>query len=239
MRIAGILQPGTTLGYVVESKYVKAGLIVVQTIEERDALVNENPGSLVHGTPIYCAGTKKTYRYNQETKLFSIEPTFIENADGSLSIVGENGNPQKIKFDITIDDLDESLKDTIENLPTMGAVEELVSTKLLDYVTLASYTETINSIEEKLGNKQDKLTAGEGIKIENNIISAVYENLEQLKFANKAQFPYQGQEDVLYIAKDEKIIYLWDVVSQDYVSISGTSMPDIEIIDGGDANPVL
>lgn len=30
MRIAGILQPGTTLGYVVESKYVKAGLIVVQ-----------------------------------------------------------------------------------------------------------------------------------------------------------------------------------------------------------------
>lgn len=239
MRIAGILQPGTTLGYVVESKYVKAGLIVVQTIEERDALVNENPGSLVHGTPIYCAGTKKTYRYNQETKLFSVEPTFIENADGSLSIVGEDGNPQKIKFNITIDDLDESLKDTIENLPTMGAVEELVSTKLLDYVTLASYTETINSIEEKLGNKQDKLTAGEGIKIENNIISAVYENLDQLKFANKAQFPYQGQEDVLYIAKDEKIIYLWDVVSQDYVSISGASMPDIEIIDGGDANPVL
>ena len=121
----------------------------------------------------------------------------------------------------------------------MGAVEELVSTKLLDYVTLASYTETINSIEEKLGNKQDKLTAGEGIKIENNIISAIYENLDQLKFANKAQFPYQGQEDVLYVAKDEKIIYLWDVVSQDYVSISGTSMPDIEIIDGGDANPVL
>ena len=239
MRIAGVLQPGTTLGYVVESKYVKAGLIVVQTIEERDALVNENSGALVHGTPIYCAGTKKTYRYNEQTKLFSVEPTFIENADGSLSIVGEDGNPQKIKFNITIDDLDESLKDTIENLPTMSAVEELVSTKLLDYVTLASYTETINSIEEKLGNKQDKLTAGEGIKIENNIISAVYENLEQLKFANKAQFPYQGQEDVLYIAKDEKIIYLWDVVSQDYVSISGSSMPDIEIIDGGDANPVL
>ena len=239
MRIAGILQPGTTLGYVVESKYVKAGLIVVQTIEERDALANENSGALVHGTPIYCAGTKKTYRYNEQTKLFSVEPTFIENEDGSLSIIGEDGNPQKIKFNITIDDLDESLKDTIENLPTMGAVEELVSTKLLDYVTLASYTETINSIEEKLGNKQDKLTAGEGIKIENNIISAVYENLEQLKFANKAQFPYQGQEDVLYVAKDEKIIYLWDVVSQDYVSISGASMPDIEIIDGGDANPVL
>lgn len=239
MRIAGVLQPGTTLGYVVESKFVKAGLIVVQTIEERDALVNENPGSLVHGTPIYCAGTKKTYRYNQETKLFSVEPTFIENEDGSLSIVGEDGNPQKIKFNITIDDLDESLKDIIENLPTMSAVEELVSTKLLDYVTLTSYTETINSIKEKLGNKQDKLTAGEGIKIENNIISAVYENLEQLKFANKAQFPYQGQEDVLYIAKDKKIIYLWDVVSQDYVSISGVSMPDIEIINGGDANPVL
>lgn len=239
MRIAGILEPGTVLGYVVDSKFVKAGLIVVQTIEERDALVNGNSGALVHGTPIYCAGTKKTYRYNEQTKLFSIEPTFIENADGSLSIVGEDGNPQKIKFNISIDDLDESLKDTIDNLPTISAVEELVSTKLLDYVTLASYTETINSIEEKLGNKQDKLTAGEGIKIENNIISAVYENLEQLKFANKAQFPYQGQEDVLYIAKDEKIIYLWDVVSQDYVFISGSSIPDIEIIDGGDANPVL
>ena len=36
MRIAGILQPGTVLNYVLEAKHVKAGLIVVQTIEERD-----------------------------------------------------------------------------------------------------------------------------------------------------------------------------------------------------------
>ena len=235
MRIAGILQPGTTLGYVVESKYVRGGLIVVQTLQERDALVNSETQALINGTPIYVASTKTTYRYNSATKLFTAEPTFVEDENGVLNIVGEDGQLKKIKLNITVDDLDPTLKETIENLPTLSAVEELVDNKLGNYVTLASFQSTIDGLSTKLDSKQDSLIAGNNIKIEGNVISAVYENVEQLKFANKADFPLIGKEDVLYIAKDEKEIYLWDASIDSYSIISSSSSIDIDIINGGNA----
>ena len=125
MRVAGVLQPGTTLGYVVEGKHIRGSLIVVQTLEERDALLNSGNQVLVNGTPIYVASNKKTYRYNSSDKTFISEPTFVEDENGVLGIVGENGEFKKIKLNISIDDLDPTLKETIDNLPTMEAVEEL------------------------------------------------------------------------------------------------------------------
>ena len=235
MRIAGVLQPGTTLGYVVEGKYVRAGLIVAQTLQERDALVNSGTQALVTGTPIYVSSTKTTYRYNADTKLFTSEPTFIEDENGVLGIVGEDGQVKKIKLDITVDDLDPTLKQTIENLPTLSSVEELIAGKLGDYVTLSSFQSTIDDLSGRLDKKQDSLIAGNNIKIEGNVISAIYENVEQLRFANKADFPLMGREDVLYIAKDEKAIYLWDASTGDYSIISSGSSIDIDIINGGNA----
>lgn len=235
MRIAGVLQPGTTLGYVVESKYVQGGLIVVQTLQERDALVNTGTQAPVNGTPIYVASTKTTYRYNSATKLFTSEPTFVEDENGVLNIVGEDGQLKKIKLNVTIDDLDPTLKETLEGLPTLSEVEQLVDSKLGDYVTLASFQSTIDDLSTKLDSKQDSLIAGNNIKIEGNVISAIYENVEQLRFANKANFPLEGKEDVLYIAKDEKAIYLWDASTDSYSIISSGSDIDIDIINGGNA----
>lgn len=235
MRIAGILQPGTTLGYVVEGKYVKGGLIVVQTLQERDALVNSGTQALVNGTPIYVSSTKTTYRYNAATKLFTPEPTFVEDENGVLNIVGEGGQLKKIKLDITIDDLDPTLKETIENLPTLSSIEELINSKLGNYVTLSSFQSAIDELSNRLDKKQDSLIAGNNIKIEGNIISAIYENVEQLRFANKNDFPLIGKEDVLYIAKDEKEIYLWDASIDSYSIISSNSNIDIDIINGGNA----
>lgn len=235
MRIAGILQPGTTLGYVVEGKYVQGGLIVVQTLQERDALVNSGTQALVNGTPIYVSSTKTTYRYNADTKLFTSEPTFVEDENGVLNIVGEDGQLKKVKLEITIDDLDPTLKETIENLPTLASVEELINSKLGNYVTLSSFQSTIDELSSRLDKKQDSLIAGNNIKIEGNVISAIYENVEQLRFANKADFPLIGKEDVLYIAKDEKAIYLWDASIDSYSIISSSSSIDIDIINGGNA----
>lgn len=235
MRIAGVLQPGTTLGYVVEGKYIRGGLIVAQTLQERDALVNSGTQALVTGTPIYVSSTKTTYRYNADTKLFTSEPTFIEDENGVLGIVGEDGQVKKIKLDITVDDLDPTLKETIENLPTLSSVEELIAGKLGDYVTLSSFQSTIDDLSGRLDKKQDSLIAGNNIKIEGNVISAIYENVEQLRFANKADFPLMGREDVLYIAKDEKAIYLWDASTGGYSIISSGSSIDIDIINGGNA----
>ena len=236
MRIAGILQPGTTLGYVVESKYVRAGLIVVQTIEERDALVNSNSEALVHGTPIYVAGTHRTYRYNASTKTFTVEPTIIEKPDGSLAIEGEDGSIQGLKLSITMDDLDPTLREQLESFTTETEVEGLIGDKLKDYVTLSSLTELIADINNELSLKQDKLIAGTGISIEGNVISALYHDTKQVIFTTRAGFPSTGEEDRLYVAKDEGKIYIWNAVSTDYMSISGTSeLPEIEIIDGGKA----
>ena len=235
MRIAGVLQPGTTLGYVVESKYIQGGLIVVQTLQERDALVNIGTQALVNGTPIYVASTKTTYRYNSTTKLFTPEPTFVEDENGVLNIVGEDGQLKKIKLNVTIDDLDPTLKETLEGLPTLSEVEEFVDNKLGGYVTLASFQSTIDGLSTRLDGKQDSLIAGNNIKIEGNVISAIYEHVEQLRFANRANFPLEGKEDVLYIAKDEKAIYLWDASTDSYSIISSGSDIDIDIINGGNA----
>lgn len=240
MRIAGLLQPGTTLGYVVDSKFVKAGLIVVQTIEERDKIVQENKGALVQGTPIYVAGTKKTYRYNEQQSTFSVEPSFREDENGVLCIENEDGSLSKVKVEVGLNDLDPTLKDEIENLPSQSEVESLISSKLQDYVTLNSLTSMITDIESRIDLKQDRLTAGTGIKIEDNVISAIYTGIEQIKFATKAQFPIAGEEDKLYVAKDEKQIYIWDSVSSNYASVSGgTLTPDIDIINGGTASPII
>lgn len=235
MRIAGVLQPGTTLGYVVESRYIQGGLIVVQTLQERDALVNVGTQALVNGTPIYVASTKTTYRYNSATKLFASEPTFVEDENGVLNIVGEDGQLKKIKLNVSIDDLDPTLKETLESLPTLSEVEKLVDNKLGGYVTLASFQSTVDDLSTRLDSKQDSLIAGNNIKIEGNVISAVYEDVEQLRFANKADFPLIGKEDVLYIAKDEKAIYLWDASTDSYSIISSGSDIDIDIINGGNA----
>lgn len=235
MRIAGILQPGTVLNYVLEAKHVKAGLIVVQTIEERDRVWNENKNSLVNGTPIYVAGTRKTYRYHQEEDKFIADLSFKEDENGVLCIEGEDGELKKIKVEVGIDDLDPSLKEEIENLPTVEQIEALISNELQDYVTLSSLNKILSEINSKLAEKQDKLVAGQGIKIEGNVISSIYENVEQITFATKASFPYIGEEDKLYVAKDEHMLYLWDVGAQDYVLVSGQGSLDISVINGGTA----
>jgi hypothetical protein len=117
MKIAGILQPGTVLNYVLEAKYVKAGLIVVQTIEERDKVLDENKNSLTNGTPIYVAETHKTYRYNEEQNTFTPDLSFKEDENGVLCTEGEDGSLKKIKVEVGVNNLDPKLKGEIENLP--------------------------------------------------------------------------------------------------------------------------
>lgn len=65
--LIGVLTPADMCGYVVESKYIQGGYIVVQTLKERDALTlkdkYEYNNVLQNGSPIYVAEEKKTYRY--------------------------------------------------------------------------------------------------------------------------------------------------------------------------------
>lgn len=64
--LTGVLIPGATIGYVAEGKYIKGGYIVVQTLDERDALLDKTlyeDKELETGTPVFVTSEGKTYRY--------------------------------------------------------------------------------------------------------------------------------------------------------------------------------
>lgn len=63
------LAAGLATNVLTESKYVKAGYIVVATTAERDALVTADQEILIAGSPVYVSSEGKTYR-------------FVPNADG-------------------------------------------------------------------------------------------------------------------------------------------------------------
>ena len=64
--LTGVLVPGTTAGVVTESKYIKGGYIVVQTIDEMNALLDksiyEDSELFVNGSPVYVVEVNKVYR---------------------------------------------------------------------------------------------------------------------------------------------------------------------------------
>lgn len=69
-----------------------------------------------------------------------------------------------------------------------------------------------------------------------SIALAIPEAAEQVEFASKADFPSAGEADRIYVASDEKTMYLWDASSLEYVRVSGGLSPgDVTLIDGGQA----
>lgn len=69
-----------------------------------------------------------------------------------------------------------------------------------------------------------------------SITLAIPEAAEQVEFASKADFPSVGEADRIYVASDEKTMYLWDAGSLKYVQVSGGLSPgDVTLIDGGQA----
>lgn len=82
--IRGRLQPATSDAVLTESQYIKNGYIVVQTVAERDALLDtsiyaDRLDTLSDGQPVYVAEQNKTYRlsYNGSTETWS----FIEDKE--------------------------------------------------------------------------------------------------------------------------------------------------------------
>ena len=66
--ISGHITPWSVDGWVVESKFIQGGYIVVADINERNKLddksIYEERSALVHGTPVYVSSEKKTYRWD-------------------------------------------------------------------------------------------------------------------------------------------------------------------------------
>ena len=82
--LTGVLIPGTTVGYVTESKFVKGGYIVVKTLEERDALLDKSlyeDKEIVIGTPVYISEDNKLYRYVGGEDIWAEDTTSTELTD--------------------------------------------------------------------------------------------------------------------------------------------------------------
>lgn len=55
-------------------------------------------------------------------------------------------------------------------------------------------------------------------------------------YAAKTDFPAVGTPSIIYMATSEGVLYQWNASTQEYTSLSGGSLEDIESIQGGDAN---
>lgn len=99
--ITGKLTPMTSDGYIAESKYIKNGYIVVQTLADLNNLLDTTiyvDKTFAKGAPVYVASLDKTYRYSAE------ESAFVE--DPELKTIVENINTELIERTTLADDSD-------------------------------------------------------------------------------------------------------------------------------------
>ena len=79
-----------------------------------------------------------------------------------------------------------------------------------------------------------KLKVGNGIQDYKDLPYVANDCVDcSIIFKIKAEFPIEGQKDKLYIATDEKNMYIWNIEKSIYESIS--SQTQFDIIDGGSA----
>lgn len=90
----------------------------------------------------------------------------------------------------------------------------------------------------ELAKKQNTLTAGNGISIENGVISlAGGENLGLVvNAATHLDFPSVGDANIIYKAEKERQIYQWDSEELKYVALGDTETLSINVINGGSAS---
>ena len=186
--LTGVLIPGATVGYVTESKYVKGGYIVVQTLDERDALLDKSlyeDKELETGTPVFVASEGKTYRY-----------------------MGSEGLPWT--EDTTGTDI-ETLKDNVDDLQKIvlsqkSEIDSKVSNEDFDNLT-SSIDENFNNVRAQLvqlsADVSKKADEEQFVNVTFDLLSKVT-NLENTK---------ANAEDVYTKTEvDEKLLYQdkWD-----------------------------
>ena len=84
-----------------------------------------------------------------------------------------------------------------------------------------------------LSNKQDALTAGDGVQIQNNVISIDRSGISGSVFtaASLYDFPSVGNSTFLYVDQSRNKIYRWDPDNLKYYVV-GSDYDDIEVVNG-------
>lgn len=186
--LTGVLIPGATVGYVTESKYIKGGYIVVQTLDERDALLDKSlyeDKELEAGTPVFVASEGKTYRYMGSEGL----PWTEDTADTDIETLKDN-----------VDDLQKIV------LSQKAEIDNKVNNEDFDSLT-SSIDENFNNVRAQLvqlsADVNKKADEEQFVNVTFDLLSKVT-NLENTK---------ANVEDVYTkVEVDEKLLYQdkWD-----------------------------
>ena len=89
LKIPYILEPGTTAGYVIESKYVKGSFIVVDNIEEAKAL----PTTVLQDkTPIFIKDISQIYQYDESKESFVPSESALQDAPADGKVYARKDN---------------------------------------------------------------------------------------------------------------------------------------------------
>lgn len=214
--LTGVLRPGTTVGYVVNSKYIQGGYVVVQTIEERDALLDtsvyEDRAAIVNGSPVYVAEENKVYRRNVEASSWEEDTANLQEITAELS----------------------ALKEAVTNLSNVKADQSYVDTQVhnLEIANLDRYT------KQEVNNLLS-------YKVDNNHLENIYASIVgQLDTkADKTQIPTkvsQLQNDNHYI--DNSTYQLLNYYTKDIIDaneIWDLDTPTVYTVGGLAAGSVL
>lgn len=110
------------------------------------------------------------------------------------------------------------------NVPSFNINENDIEATQIKYTNIAE--PEVNTVNEMLDNlQQNKVTSIPGKGLSTNDFTDEYkqriDNIrDQIVFSTYAEFPTIGQENILYIDKQQSISYLWDSVSKTYTSVT-------------------
>lgn len=154
--LTGVLIPGTTTGYVSESKYIQGGYIVVSTTEERDDLLDKTiyeDKKLTVGTPVYVAAENKTYRYMGEDveEVWSEDTADLQTVMSDLSALSELVRQQGELIDQKANqsDLNATNSSMHDLLNIMFKMQEDIDTRAKQEDFLATTNELSTQISQK------------------------------------------------------------------------------------------
>lgn len=219
IKVPGRWVPGTTAGVVVESKYVKGGYITVDSLEERDRLLETDV--VTHGTKIFVKNTDAEYIYVEhvagETGEFqSTAENTIQNVkdagfvtDNQVTTIFEEKAPSIVEktvneilpneVDKKVDAKLEVLADDIAKEATEIAKEEAVKQveqKIeADYVKDTKLQETVNPIKSDVSSLQEKSVEVDA-KVEQNVESINNITNTVTELSNNLNDNYYNKADV-------------------------------------------
>ena len=186
--LTGVLVPGTTVGYVVESRYIKGGYIVVKTVEDRDALLDtsiyEDRDVLVVGTPVFVSDENKTYRY-----LGNTGPDVWQEDTADMQQVLDN-----------IDDLQKIALSQKAEIDQKASKEDLAKTD----ANVSDIQTIILSQKEEIDNKADKKDIA-GIELDVDKLQSDLSSLQTIVLSQKTEIDGKADKSELenYYEKDQ------------------------------------